>query len=123
MKKIVLLLVVSLLLSCLQVLYATHRDLTVVCTYGNTETIALFEESDSFPNLFGDINSGQILISVSAAISKYYSPNIKFKHFQVLLAHTSAKCSLKLDNNLIFGSSFYRIFSVPIYLQSENLLL
>ena len=95
----------------------------MVGTSGNHEIITQFEESDIFLNLFGDINPGQILISVSEAVTKYYSLNIKFKYFQVLLAHTSAKCSLIHNNNLIFGSSFYRIFSVPIYLQSENLLL
>jgi len=123
MKKIVLLLVVFLLLSCQQVLFSTNRDLKVVGTSGNHEIITQFEESDIFLNLFGDINPGQILISVSEAVTKYYSPDIKFKHLQVLLTHTSAKCSLIHNNNLIFGSSFYRIFSVPIYLQSENLLL
>ena len=85
----------------------------MVGTSGNHEIITQFEESDIFLNLFGDINPSQILISVSEAITKYYSSDIKFKHLQVLLTHTPIKCSLTLDNNPIFGYSFYRIIFVP----------
>ena len=123
MKKTELLLVVFLLFFFQQVLFPTHRELKVVDKSENREIKTRFEESNCFSYLFGDINPGENLISVSEAGTKYFSPDSKFKNLQTSLFHTSTQCSLKLLNSVIFGSSSNRIFFIPIYLQSENFRL
>lgn len=122
MKKTELLFVVIILLFLQQVLFPPHRELKIVDTSENREIKTLFEESNCFPSIFGDINPGQNLISVCESITNF-SPHSKFKNLQSLLSYTSTQCSLILANSLIFGSSFYRLTFIPIYLQLENFRL
>jgi len=124
MKKVVLLFGIFLLLSFQQEIKPfAHRCLEIVNTSENREIKAQFEESNSFPTLFGDIGPGPILISVCEVVAKYSCSNNNFKHLQYLLTNTSIQNNLLLAKSMFFGSSFHCIIFVPIYLQSENLLL
>ena len=123
MKKTELLFVVFLLFFFQQVFFPAHRELKVVDKSENREIKTLFEEGRSFSYLFGEINPGWNLISVCEAVTKYFSPNPKFKNLQILLSHASTQCRLILSHSVIFGSSFNRIIFIPIYLQSENFRL
>ncbi len=121
MKKTELLFVVFLLFFFQQVLFPSHRESKVADKSENIERKTRFEENNCFLYMFGDINPGENLISVSD--TKYFSSDSKFKNLQILLSHTSTQCSLILSISSIFGSAFNRIIFVPIYLQSENFRL
>ena len=88
-----------------------------------TSVQSQFVESNSQIVSFGDLTSGQYLISGFFANTDYSLPKFKTKDLQAKLFYIAKKGNKHLIRTLSLNSFCFSIVFIPIFLQTRNLLL
>jgi len=123
MLKLKLLFALLFMLAIQQVYPSNCEGVKGIVLKEDANVQSQFEESNFQGMDFGDLTSGQVVITGFSANTEYALPKFKSKDFQAELFFTAKKGNLFLTRTSSLSSLCYRVIFIPIFLQTGNFLL